>query len=243
MPSYLTRHQLASALGVFLQRDVTGRFGKHDSEPSPQWLVNQKKHNRTNWYLEEHTWTYYILCIYYVYIYKHSHQPLFLLRCRPCLSRLNEIGNIETNLDPKRKSLNSSNGAQHSTSGQTQEKECPPCPLGPSPHRGNPKHATLDPFKIAKINPPPGIFLLGFRKELAFETSSLVFEAIFSFAPFRGGVVGLEARATNKMGWFRVYPRKRKDIVMYVHIYIERERELFCLFLCTLFCVFWALCI
>ena len=99
----------------------------------------------------------------YKYIYKHSHQPLFLLRCRPSLSRLNEIGNIETNLDPKRKSLNSSNGAQHSTSGQTQEKECPPCPLGPSPHRGNPKHATLDPFKIAKINPPPGIFLLGFR--------------------------------------------------------------------------------
>ena len=109
-------------------------------------------------YIQLYIYNYVCICIY-----KHSHQPLFLLRCRPSLSRLNEIGNIETNLDPKRKSLNSSNGAQHSTSGQTQEKECPPCPLGPSPHRGNPKHATLDPFKIAKINPPPGIFLLGFR--------------------------------------------------------------------------------
>ena len=78
MPSYLTRHQLASALGVFLQRDVTGRFGKHDSEPSPQWLVNQKKHNRTNWYLEEHTWTYYILCIYYVCIYILCPTPMLI---------------------------------------------------------------------------------------------------------------------------------------------------------------------
>ena len=110
----------------------------------------------------------------YIYIFTLTSAP-FLLRCRPCLSRLNEIGNKETNLDPKTKSPNSSNGARHPISGQTQKKECPPCPLESSPHRGYSKHATLDPLEIARTIFFPGFLSLA----LAIETFSLGFRSHF----------------------------------------------------------------